>query len=139
MLHGRCRNVSLIRLVEDFSQAQPAPGKDAIQKSAQALRILVSWLGADAPFYEVDVRALVSIPPRAARTHQGRTRRPAPPGRGPRPERQLTVRPPAWTMPPIETLSRPPASRVRTLALVTLCAYLFLAVAVVIIKVTQLI
>ena len=47
--------------------------------------------------------------------------------------------PPAWTMPPIETLPPPPASRARTLGLIALRAYLLLAAAVVIIKVIQLI
>jgi hypothetical protein len=51
------------RLLDDFSRAQPAPGSEAVRKSAQALRILVAWLGADAPFHEADVRALAS--PRA--------------------------------------------------------------------------
>jgi hypothetical protein len=49
------------RLLEDFSRTQPAPGEEAIRKSAQALRILVSWLGADAPFHEADVRALAGL------------------------------------------------------------------------------
>jgi Mn2+/Fe2+ NRAMP family transporter len=47
--------------------------------------------------------------------------------------------PPAWTMPPIETLPPPPTSRARTLGLIALRAYLFLAAAVVTIKVIQLI
>jgi hypothetical protein len=47
--------------------------------------------------------------------------------------------PPAWTMPPIETLPPPLASRARTLGLIALRAYLLLAAAVVIIKVIRLI
>ena len=47
--------------------------------------------------------------------------------------------PPAWTMPPIETLPPPPASRARTIGLIALRAYLFLAASVVIIKVILLI
>jgi len=47
--------------------------------------------------------------------------------------------PPAWTMPPIETLPPPPVSRARALGLIALRAYLFLAAAVVIIKVILLI
>jgi hypothetical protein len=51
------------RLMDDFSRAQPAPGDEAVRKSAHALRILVSWLGADAPFHEADVRALAGLRP----------------------------------------------------------------------------
>jgi hypothetical protein len=47
--------------------------------------------------------------------------------------------PPAWTMPPIETLPPPPASRARLLGLVALRAYLLLAAVAVIIKVAWLI
>ena len=46
--------------------------------------------------------------------------------------------PPAWTMPPIETLPPPPASRARLLGLVALRAYLLLAAVVVIVKIVQL-
>ena len=45
----------------------------------------------------------------------------------------------AWTMPPIETLPPPPASRARTAGLVVLRAYLLLAAAAVIAKVVRLI
>ena len=57
----------------------------------------------------------------------------------PGPPRSSRTGPPAWTMPPIETLPPPPASRARTLGLIALRAYLLLAAAVVIIKVIQLI
>ena len=57
----------------------------------------------------------------------------------PGPPRSSRSGPPAWTMPPIETLPPPPASRARTLGLIALRAYLLLAAAVVIIKVIQLI
>ena len=46
--------------------------------------------------------------------------------------------PPAWTMPPIETLPPPPASRARLLGLIALRAYLLLAAVVVIVKIAQL-
>jgi hypothetical protein len=50
------------RLLDDFSRAQPAPGGEAAWKpGARALRILVAWLGADAPFHEADVRALAGL------------------------------------------------------------------------------
>src|SRR5260370_34936117 len=50
------------QLVDDFSRAHPAPGDGAAWRpSAGALRILVSWLGADAPFHEADVRALTGL------------------------------------------------------------------------------
>src|SRR5260370_29905139 len=50
------------QLVDDFSRAHPAPGDGAAWRpSARALRILVSWLGADAPFHEADVRALTGL------------------------------------------------------------------------------
>ena len=57
----------------------------------------------------------------------------------PGPPRSSRSGPPAWTMPPIETLTPPPASRARLLGLVALRAYLLLAAAVVIIKVASLI
>jgi hypothetical protein len=57
----------------------------------------------------------------------------------PGPPRGSRTGPPAWTMPPIETLPPPPASRARLLGLIALRAYLFLAAAVVVIKVAQLI
>ena len=57
----------------------------------------------------------------------------------PGPPRRLRTGPPAWTMPPIETLPPPPASRARLLGLIALRAYLLLAAAVVIVKVAQLI
>lgn len=61
------------------------------------------------------------------------------PGGPPGPPGSSRSGPPAWTMPPIETLPPPPASRARTLGLIALRAYLLLAAAVVIIKVIQLI
>jgi integrase len=51
------------RLLDDFSRAQLSPGDEAAGKSARALRILVAWLGADAPFHEADVRALAGLRP----------------------------------------------------------------------------
>ena len=56
----------------------------------------------------------------------------------PSPPRRSRTGPPAWTMPPIETLPPPPASRARVLGLVALRAYLLLAAVVVIVKVVQL-
>jgi Mn2+/Fe2+ NRAMP family transporter len=47
--------------------------------------------------------------------------------------------PPAWTMPPIETLPPPTASRSRMAGLIALRAYLLLAAFVVVIKIIQLI
>jgi Mn2+/Fe2+ NRAMP family transporter len=61
------------------------------------------------------------------------------PGRPPGPPRSSRAGPPAWTMPPIETLPPPPASRARLLGLIALRAYLLLAATVLIIKVIQLI
>jgi len=57
----------------------------------------------------------------------------------PGPPRSRRAGPPAWTMPPIETLPPPPGSRARTLGLIALRAYLLLAAAVLIIKVIRLI
>jgi Mn2+/Fe2+ NRAMP family transporter len=57
----------------------------------------------------------------------------------PGPARSSRHGPPAWTMPPIETLAPPPPSLARTLGLITLRAYLLLAAAVVVIKVIRLI
>lgn len=57
----------------------------------------------------------------------------------PGPLRSSRVGPPGWTMPPIETLPPPPASRARLLGLIALRAYLLLAAAVVMVKVAQLI
>jgi len=51
------------RLLDDFSRAQPKPGAEAVRKPAHALRILVAWLGADAPFHEADIRALAGLRP----------------------------------------------------------------------------
>jgi hypothetical protein len=51
------------RLLDNFSGAQPSPGDEAAGRSARALRILVAWLGADAPFHEADVRALAGLRP----------------------------------------------------------------------------
>lgn len=46
-------------LLDEFRLAIPEAGKpDSWHASARALRVLVSWLGADAPFHEADVRAL---------------------------------------------------------------------------------
>jgi Mn2+/Fe2+ NRAMP family transporter len=55
----------------------------------------------------------------------------------PGPPRSSRLGPPAWTMPPIETLPPPAASRARTLGLIALRAYLILAAAVVIIKIAR--
>jgi hypothetical protein len=55
------------------------------------------------------------------------------------PPRSSRAGPPAWTMPPIETLPPPPASRARMLGLIALRAYLLLAGVAVIVKVVQLI
>ena len=60
------------------------------------------------------------------------------PGGPPGPPGDSRHGPPAWTMPPIETLPPPAASRARLLGLVALRAYLLLAAAAVIIKVVQL-
>jgi hypothetical protein len=50
------------RLMDDFSRAQPSPGDEAAWKPAtRALRFLAAWLGADAPFYEADIRALAGL------------------------------------------------------------------------------
>jgi Mn2+/Fe2+ NRAMP family transporter len=57
----------------------------------------------------------------------------------PGPLRSSRVGPPGWTMPPIETLPPPPASRARLLGLIALRAYLLLAAVVVMVKVAQLI
>lgn len=51
------------RLLDDFSRAQTSPGDEAAGKSARALRILVAWLGTDAPLHEADVRALAGLRP----------------------------------------------------------------------------
>jgi Mn2+/Fe2+ NRAMP family transporter len=56
----------------------------------------------------------------------------------PSPPRRSRTGPPAWTMPPIETLPPPPASRARLLGLVALRTYLLLAAVVVIVKIVQL-
>ena len=61
------------------------------------------------------------------------------PGGPPGPPCGSRTGPPAWTMPPIETLPPPPASRARLLGLIALRAYLLLAAAVVIAKIAQLI
>jgi len=55
------------------------------------------------------------------------------------PPRSSRAGPPAWTMPPIETLPPPAASRSRMAGLIALRAYLLLAAVVVIIKVIELI
>jgi Mn2+/Fe2+ NRAMP family transporter len=57
----------------------------------------------------------------------------------PGPPRSSRTGPPPWTMPPIETLPPPPASRARQLGLIALRAYLLLATAVLLIKVVRLI
>jgi Mn2+/Fe2+ NRAMP family transporter len=53
-------------------------------------------------------------------------------------DREQRGRTPAWTMPPIESLPRPPASRARTVGLVILRIYLLLTAAGVIVKAVQL-
>ncbi len=80
--------------------------------------------------------ALVLLPPAVLGAALGA--RLSPSG-APGPPRSSRSGPPAWTMPPIETLTPPPASRARLLGLVALRAYLLLAAAVVIIKVASLI
>ena len=57
----------------------------------------------------------------------------------PGPPRNSRYGPPAWTMPPIETLPPPAPSKARTLGLTALRVYLLLAAAVVIIRVIRLI
>jgi hypothetical protein len=51
------------RLLDEFSRTQPSPGDEAAARPARSLRILVAWLGADAPFHEADVRALAGLRP----------------------------------------------------------------------------
>jgi Mn2+/Fe2+ NRAMP family transporter len=53
-------------------------------------------------------------------------------------DREQRARTPAWTMPPIESLPRPLASRARTVGLVILRIYLLLTAAAVIVKAVQL-
>jgi hypothetical protein len=58
-------------LLDEFQLARPEGGRpDSWHASARALRVLVSWLGADAPFHEADVRALgglaATVKPRRA-------------------------------------------------------------------------
>ena len=49
------------RLLDDFCRAQPVAGDEEAGRPVRALRILVAWLGADAPFHETDVRALAGL------------------------------------------------------------------------------
>jgi Mn2+/Fe2+ NRAMP family transporter len=80
--------------------------------------------------------ALVLLPAAVLGAVLGARLSPAgPPG----PLRSSRVGPPGWTMPPIETLPPPPASRARLLGLIALRAYLLLAAVVVMVKVAQLI
>jgi Mn2+/Fe2+ NRAMP family transporter len=79
--------------------------------------------------------ALVLLPAAALGAALGARLSPSgPPG----PPRGSRLGPPAWTMPPIETLPPPPPSRARLLGLLALRAYLLLAAAAVIVKVASL-
>jgi Mn2+/Fe2+ NRAMP family transporter len=80
--------------------------------------------------------ALVLLPAAALGAALGARLCPGGPAGPPRSSRHG---PPAWTMPPIETLPPPPASPARLLGLIALRAYLLLAAAVVIVKIAQLI